>query len=119
MRSFAFDFNYDLIISHGCLHLINRNDWKELIKRIKHATMPGGYNIVVVFTDTIRPPKDLEPYMKGLFREGELYQSYQDWECIEKRSHILKDEHPGGIEHKHPINRIIARKPLAVTSGTP
>ncbi|MFC1715394.1 class I SAM-dependent methyltransferase [Candidatus Poribacteria bacterium] len=35
MTTFQFGQNYDLIISHGVLHLAERDDWQQLIPRIK------------------------------------------------------------------------------------
>jgi hypothetical protein len=46
----------------------------------------------------------------GLFREGELFEFYADWDVLLKRSYILEDEHPGNVSHRHPINQVVARK---------
>ncbi len=110
MRQFKFTSSYDLIIAHGCLHLIPRNDWSELLVRIKEHTGNLGYNIIVVFTNKLPPPEDLRPFHVGLFNEGELYDFYRDWEIIESQSYILEDEHPGGIRHQHPINKVVVHK---------
>ena len=110
MRQFEFTSSYDVIIAHGCLHLIPRIDWFELLVRIKEHTRNLGFNIIVVFTNKLPPPEDLRPFHVGLFNEGELYDFYKDWEIVESRSYILKDEHPGGIRHRHPINKVVARK---------
>ena len=110
MRKFEFTSSYDVIIAHGCLHLIPRIDWSELLVRIKEHTRNFGFNIIVVFTNKLPPPEDLRPFHVGLFDEGELYDFYQDWEIVESRSYILEDKHPGGIQHRHPINKLVARK---------
>ena len=110
MRQFEFTSSYDVIIAHGCLHLIPRIDWFELLVRIKEHTRNLGFNIIVVFTNKLPPPEDLRPFHVGLFNEGELYDFYKDWEIVESRSYILKDEHPDGIRHRHPINKVVARK---------
>jgi tellurite methyltransferase len=110
MRNFQSVKKFDLIISHGCLHLISRKEWPSVIKTIKNATIYGGYNIILVFTDKISPSDDMKPFMKGLFREGELFKIYNDWDLIKKSSHILEDEHEEGIKHRHAVNRIIAQK---------
>ncbi len=111
MRQFEFTNSYDAIIAHGCLHLIPRTDWSELLVRIKGHTSNPGFNIIVVFTNKLPPPEDLRPFHIGLFNEEELYDFYQDWNIIESRSYILEDEHPGGICHRHPINKLVAQKP--------
>lgn len=102
---------FDLVIAHGLLHLLPRDDWRALIGRMQAATTPSGYNVVAVFTDALPPPPDLEPLMVGLFREGELLEAYCDWSVEEYLSYVKDDEHPGGVCHRHPINKIVARKP--------
>ena len=61
--------SFDLIIAHGCLHLVPKSDWVEMIARMKANTVAGGYNIVVVLTDRIPPPADIAPFTVGLFHE--------------------------------------------------
>ncbi len=111
MREFVFTAYYDLIISHGCLHLVERPDWLGLIRKFKHYTKPGGINVTVVFTDLLPPPNDLKDVCIGLFREGELAQLYSDWETILSRSYTFEDKHPGDITHIHPANKVVMRKP--------
>ncbi len=111
MRLFKSEPLFDVVISHGCLHLISREEWTDVIRNIKKSTKPGGYNIVVVFTDKIPPSEDMAPFTKGLFKEDELYEIYSDWTIIDKRSHVFDDEHDGGrIKHRHAVNRLIAYK---------
>ena len=109
MKDYVFTKTYDLIVSHGSLHLIRREHWAALLQRMKANTMEGGYNVVAVFTDALPPPDDLKEFHVGLFREGELFGLYEDWRVELKRSYILDDEHPGNIRHRHPINLIVAR----------
>ena len=110
MREYAFERSYDLVVAHGSLHLIGREYWVPLIQRIKAHTRDGGYNLLVVFTDLIPPPDDLKDFHVGLFREGELFEFYADWDVLLKRSYLLEDEHPGNIRHRHPINQVVTRK---------
>ena len=109
MRRYDFTRKFDLIIAHGSLHLIRREHWASLNRRMKANTSAGGYNAVTVFTDALPPPEDLKDFHMGLFREGELFDFYSDWQIVEGRSYVLSDEHPGGIRHRHPINMIVAR----------
>ena len=111
MRHFEFPNPFDLILSHGCLHLIERESWKRLIYQFKVNTNPRGINVVVVFTNRLPPPDDLKDLCVGLFLEGEIFSIYSDWEIELEQSYILEDEHPGGIRHRHPINKVVARRP--------
>jgi len=111
MCQYSFERAFHLIISHGCLHLVERSQWQELICRFKAHTVPGGVNVVVVFTDALPPPADLEEYCLGLFKEGELFSLYSDWDIEMQKSYTFEDEHPGSLRHKHPVNKIVARKP--------
>ncbi len=112
MRSYHWDRDFDLIISHGCLHLIDRTAWQLVLQRIGEHTYEGGYNVVVVFTDRLPPPPDLEPFCVGLFREGELLAFYEKWDIQSQQSYTIHDEHPGGIRHTHAIDKIVARKAI-------
>lgn len=106
----SFTGPYDLVICHGVLHLLERPVWQRLVPELQEATAAGGWHVVVVFTDRIPSPPDLAPHTHGLFREGELEALYQDWEVTARR-HTLEDEHPGGVRHRHAVNRLIARRP--------
>lgn len=110
VRKYSFHATYDLIVAHGLFHLIERDDWQKIIHNMKQFTNPNGINVVVVFTNIIPPPDDLRDLCVGLFEEEELFNLYEDWNILMKNSYILKDEHPGGIRHVHPVNKIVAKK---------
>ena len=90
---------------------ISHPKFVAFISLFKAHTNPGGINVVVVFTDTVSPPDDLRDFCLGLFREGELFSLYSDWEVLLQRSYIFEDEHPGSMRHTHPVNKLVARKP--------
>ena len=108
LAAFEFSRDYDAIIAHGVLHLLPRADWARLIAAMRQHTKPGGVNIVAVFTDDIPPPDDLAPFMRGLFKKGELATHYADWRLDINESYVLEDEHPGDIRHRHPIDKVVA-----------
>jgi tellurite methyltransferase len=110
MRTYTLQDFFDLIISHGCLHLIARDEWQPLLAQCQHYTKPGGYNVIVVFTDRIVPSEDMAEFCVGLFREGELFQYYANWITHRQESYALEHEHPGDIRHTHAINKIVAQK---------
>jgi tellurite methyltransferase len=108
---------FDLVIAHGLLHLLRRSDWSALLTRMQEHTRPLGYNVAAVFTDALPPPKDLRPFLQGLFREGELLERYRAWNVLLQRSYVLEDEHPGGVRHRHPVNKVVAQKPEHSSQG--
>lgn len=114
MCNVTIDRDYDLIIAHGCLHLVDHMHSTRLLRGMKAATKAGGYNVVTVFTDAIEPPTDLQPFMLGLFREGDLLRAYAGWKIKESRSYILEDDHPGDVHHRHAIDKLVAQKPGSV-----
>jgi tellurite methyltransferase len=117
MRTYRFRDQFDLIVSHGCLHLVERASWQEMIPRFKANTNSGGYNVVAVFTDMLPPPDDLKDFCLGLFREKEVFSMYSDWEIMLQKSYTIQDQHPGSPPHTHPINKLMARKPSGHTDS--
>ncbi|MBC8145704.1 MAG: methyltransferase domain-containing protein [bacterium] len=111
--SYEISGQYDLIIAHGMLHLLRPECRDEVLSSMIANTKHGGFNVVAVFTDSIPSPDDLAPFTIGLFKEGEIFDRYRDWIIDEQRSYVLEDEHPGGIRHRHPINKVVAQKPNA------
>jgi hypothetical protein len=64
----------------------------------------------------MRPIPASDFLLRGLiafWEETELFDRYSDWEFLIKESSILDDEHPDGSKHRHPINKILARKPAS------
>lgn len=111
MRTYAFDSLFDLIVCVGCLHLIKREEWREVLLNMKKYTSRGGFHVVGAFTDELPEPEDQRGLMVGLFKEGELITYYHDWEVIESQAYAVEHEHPNGPRHQHSGNSIIARKP--------
>lgn len=110
MREFTFDTDYHLIVSMGCLHLIEREYWQPLLRQIQAHTCPGGYNAIGIMTDALPAPDDQRDFYIGLFKEGELFDYYVDWEILSQQSVQFHDEHPNGIRHHHAGDCILARK---------
>ena len=110
MREYTFRDTYDLIVAHGCLHLIERECWMSLLDKIKTHTNPEGYNVIAVFTDKIPPPDDIKEFTVGLFHEGELFQFYEGWRIMLQESYEFDDEHPGSLKHRHAANKLVAQK---------
>ena len=112
LTKYDFEKSYDLIMSHGVLHFVEKEKWKEFITKAKYNTNIGGLHIMQIFTNKVPVSSDIAPYVKGLADEGELELMYQDikWEIIESKAYIFNDEHPGVEKHVHASNRIVAKK---------
>lgn len=111
IETFSFRREYDLVVAHGVLHLLKRDVRSRVLESIQRHTRAGGRNIVAVFTDRLPAPPDLASRMRGVFREGELLDYYRGWYVEDWQAYTLEDEHPGGVRHRHPINKIVAQKP--------
>lgn len=110
--AFVFEKEYNVILSHGVLHLCEEADRNAFIERAKQHTSAGGYNAVGVFTNRLPATPDNAPFTKSLFNVGELPSRYSDWEIVHHLEDVFEDSHPGGIHHQHAYERIIARKVL-------
>jgi len=110
LTEFKFEKPYDVIISYGTLHFVEKDKWKKFINDAKRNTNVGGINIFQIFTNKVPASYDIAPFIKGLADEGEIKSMYQDWEIISFDSHVFEDQHPGVEKHLHASNTIITRK---------
>jgi len=107
---FEFQKVYDVVLSHGVLHLPEKNHRDKLISDAQKNTKIGGFHFIGIFTNRLPATPDNAPFTKSLFDVGELPAKYSDWEIIHHVEGTLNDEHPGGIKHEHAFETIIARK---------
>ena len=110
LGNFIFDKNYDVILSHGVLHLPEKVLRDKFITEAQQHTKPSGYNIIGVFTNRLPATPDNAPFTKSLFDIGELPAKYAKWTLLSHDESTFKDSHPGGISHEHAYERIIAQK---------
>ena len=108
--TFDFEKDYELIMSFGTLHFVNKQDWHFFIEKAKMATCIGGYNIIQMFTNQVPPSVEIAPFAIGLADDGEIKEMYGDWEIIEYKSYVFEDEHHGVPKHLHAANKMIARR---------
>lgn len=72
---------YDCIISTVVLQFLDTGRAEEMIQEIQSATLPGGYNVLIVPIDAqdhfcpIRFP--------SVLKSGEVKAFYQDWNILE------------------------------------
>lgn len=111
LGSFAFTKDYDVILSHGVLHLPRKEVQDAFIADMQRHTKAGGYNAVGIFTNRKPATPDNAPYTHSLFDVGELPEKYRGWEIVHHQESVFTDTHPGGIHHEHAYERVIARKP--------
>lgn len=110
MRSFCFKKTYDLIISFGTLHFVNKDTWHRVIIDAKENTVIGGLHIIQLFTDQIPASPDIAPFAVGLASDEEIKEIYNGWRIIQFKSYVFEDEHPGVPKHFHASNKIVAQR---------
>jgi len=110
IKDFTFEKEYDVILSHGVLHLPEKIYRDHFIAKAQKSTKIGGLNFIGIFTNRLPATPDNLPFTKGLFNVGELPEKYNGWEIIHHLEGTFSDEHPGGIKHDHAFERIIAKK---------
>jgi tellurite methyltransferase len=110
LRTFNFVCDYDIILSHGVLHLPEKNVRDAIIIKAQEHTKIGGFNVIGIFTNRLPATPDNAPFTKSLFDVGELPEMYNDWQIIHHLEGTIKDTHPGDIHHEHAFERIIAQR---------
>lgn len=107
---FEFKQEYDVILSHGVLHLPEKDIRNRFTVEAQKHTKIGGYHLIGVFTNRLPATPDNEPFTKSLFDVGELLKKYDGWEILFHDEGTFQDTHPGDIHHEHAYENIIARK---------
>lgn len=110
MTEYTFDKTYDLIMSFGTLHFVQKEDWKRFLTDAKKHTNIGGIHIMQLFTDTVPASADIAPFAIGLAKDEEIKSLYEDWEILQFKSYVFEDEHPNVPKHLHASNKIVARR---------
>lgn len=110
LETFIFEKEYDVILSHGVLHLPYKDVRDKFIANMQTNTKIGGYNVIGIFTNRLPATPDNAPYTHSLFDVGELLDKYKDWEIIHHNEGTFTDSHPGDIHHEHAFERIIAKR---------
>jgi len=110
LRLFQFEKQYDLILSFGSLHFVEKTDWVALLQRAKDNTNIGGIHIINIFTNSVPASPDIADFAIGLADDGELEKLYSNWRIIEFESYNFEDEHPGVSKHIHSANSIVAQR---------
>ena len=99
------DNRFDIIISNVTLHLLEKDQIRRTIVKMKKMTRKKGLNLIVVFTE-----KDSSnaPYK---FQKDELKLFYKDWKILDyKEIPTPLEQHGSGNEHNHEMAVIVAEK---------
>ena len=107
---FSFTKTYDLVLSFGALHFVEKKYWKDFILTAKSNTRVGGIHMIQLFTNSIAASPDIAPFAVGIADDGEIKEMYQDWDILQFKSYVFEDEHPGVPKHQHASNKIVARR---------
>lgn len=110
LRQFQFAKQYDLIISFGTLHLVEKAEWKALLAKAKDNTSVGGIHIIQIFTNTLPASPDIASFAIGLSDDNEIKTLYKDWNILQFKSYTFEDEHPGVPKHFHTANKIVVQR---------
>lgn len=110
INEFKFDKQYDVVLSHGVLHLPPKSIRNEFIRLAQENTVVGGYHIIGIFTNKRPAAPGLEEFTQSLFDVGELPDKYIGWHIISHDEGMFRDQHPTGERHEHAYERIVARK---------
>ncbi len=76
MRNLNFEAEFDAVIATGSLQLVTMPEARQVIRKLRAATKPGGLNIINAFIAT--PDQQALIPNRALFEPEELYRLYQD-----------------------------------------
>jgi SAM-dependent methyltransferase len=103
---------YDLVICYGVTHFLHRHERNTAYARLGSWVRPGGLLAIASFNTLVPIPVDLQPLMPDPPSDSaELREAFAGWDVAFARSHVYEDQHEGGIQHTHSIDRLIMRKP--------
>jgi tellurite methyltransferase len=102
---------YDVLYSTAVFQCIPPADRAEIFENYKRFTTPKGIHAFSVFVRKpfIPPAPDGDPNSNP-WKSGELLTYYHDWR-IESCSEDIFDCMSSGVQHRHAMCRMIARRP--------
>jgi len=110
LAGYDIEGSFDVIFSSGAFHYLPPEIRIKRFEQYKQATVPGGLHAATVLVEKPFIPK--APDADGtacLFKSGELFGYYWDWEILYCTEEIF-DCNSSGVPHKHAVNRVIARR---------
>jgi tellurite methyltransferase len=103
---------FDAILAYGILNSIERHWWTGIIERMKKHTVPGGYNVVVVFNSLSDDSSVDGIQVVTLADPAEISTIYSDWDMLKSDIRTIRHRHGSRSVHTHVIERYIFLKPL-------
>lgn len=110
LTQFTFGKRYDLVMSFGTLHFVEKEHWRRFILNAKENTNEHGIHIIQLFTNVLPASTDIASFAVGLADDEEIKELYSDWHILQFKSYTFEDEHPGVPKHYHASNKIVAQK---------
>jgi len=110
LTQFMFSKPYDLVMSFGTLHFVEKECWKNFILKAKENTNANGIHIIQLFTNVLPASPDIAPFAVGLANDEEIKELYNDWNILQFKSYTFEDEHPGVPKHYHASNKLVTQK---------
>lgn len=107
---------YEIVLAHGCLHYLSRQELADVFGRLKKATVAGGLHLFTLHlfdTDDDVLPEMKEAGHRNPLRPGELRGFYDDWHVIAWENYDKWDCHPGIGSHVHPVEKWVLQAPGA------
>ena len=71
VKDFVFEKKYDLMLSFGVFHFVEKDEWKAFIKKAQENTNIGGIHVIQMFNNSIPPTPDIAPFAVGMATDGE------------------------------------------------
>lgn len=110
LTRFTFDKQYDLVMSFGTFHFVEKEHWKRFILDAKENTNDHGIHIIQLFTNVLPASPDIAPFAVGLADDEEIKSLYSNWDILQFKSYTFEDEHPHVPKHYHASNKIVVQK---------
>lgn len=110
LNEYRLEGAFDLVYSSGTLTFVRPVRRGEVFAHYKEATRAGGLHAFNVFVEKPYLPTPPDWGLdEHFFRSGELLGFYWDWEILTFEE-ITFDCASGGIQHRHAMNVLVARK---------
>ena len=106
--------DFDLVMAHGVIDYLENAVWRRLLDWIRERTRAGGFNAYTCMLFTARHPtlpELADAGFKHSLAQGELAAYYGDWMPIRHDRYVKWDQHPGVPLHRHPVDKVVARRP--------